>query len=162
MLPKQWVEEATTSKISQRPVWVSSQSKNDSSDWLQGYGYQFWRCRHNAFRADGLAGQFIIVMPDQDAVIVLTSEAPDMQAEISMVWTYLLPAIHNNKLPPSSKNLSTLKQKLSSLALPVPPKSTESAALQNISGKAFEIEPNEKHITDLSFLSKGDSCVVTL
>ena len=32
-------------------------------DWIQGYGYQMWRCRHNAFRADGARGQFIIVIP---------------------------------------------------------------------------------------------------
>src|ERR1700754_574276 len=51
VLPKEWVEEATTFKIDQAPG--VAQSKRDSSDWMQGYFYQFWRCRHNAFRADG-------------------------------------------------------------------------------------------------------------
>jgi CubicO group peptidase (beta-lactamase class C family) len=47
LLPKAWVEEATTFKIDQAPG--VAQSKKDSSDWMQGYCYQFWRCRHNAF-----------------------------------------------------------------------------------------------------------------
>ena len=29
----------------------------DNNEWVQGYGYQMWICRHNAFRADGYAGQ---------------------------------------------------------------------------------------------------------
>ncbi len=58
VIPASWVEEATTFKIDQAPDAL--QSKRDSSDWLQGYCYQFWRCRDNAFRADGAFGQFII------------------------------------------------------------------------------------------------------
>ena len=60
------------------------------SDWLQGYGYQMWRCRHNAVRADGARGQFIILLPENDTVIVLTAEQDDMQAEINLVWDYFL------------------------------------------------------------------------
>ena len=65
----------------------------EKSDWLQGYGYQMWRCRHNAFRADGAVGQFIIVIPDKDAVVVTTAFAPNMQLEINLIWDYILPAL---------------------------------------------------------------------
>ena len=91
ILPAEWVEEATTKKIDQNPD--ASQAARDSSEWLQGYCYQMWRCRHNAFRADGAYGQYIIVMPDQNAVIAITAETTDMQDEINLVWKYLLPAI---------------------------------------------------------------------
>ena len=47
-----------------------------TSDWLQGYGYQMWRCRHNAYRADGANGQYILVLPDKDAVIAVTANIP--------------------------------------------------------------------------------------
>ena len=47
--------------------------KPKDSDWLQGYGYQMWRCRHNAVRADGANGQYIIILPEQDAVIAMTA-----------------------------------------------------------------------------------------
>ncbi|MEJ7711398.1 MAG: serine hydrolase [Pyrinomonadaceae bacterium] len=162
ILPKEWIEEATTAKIEQGPVWVSPQTKKDSSDWLQGYCYQFWRCRYNAFRADGAFGQFIIVMPDQDAVIVLTAETPDMQDEINLIWKFLLPAIHKDKLPANENMAATLKGKLSSLALPLPAKSAASSVATRISGKTFAIEPNEQRIEAVSFQFKDETCHVAL
>ena len=65
----------------------------ETSDWVQGYGYQMWRCRHNAFRADGADGQYIIVIPDKDAVIVTTAHIGNMQQEINLIWDHLLPAL---------------------------------------------------------------------
>lgn len=64
-----------------------------TSDWLQGYGYQMWRCRHNGYRADGANGQYILVLPDKDAVIAVTAHIGDMQAELDLIWKYLLPAL---------------------------------------------------------------------
>jgi CubicO group peptidase (beta-lactamase class C family)/predicted glycoside hydrolase/deacetylase ChbG (UPF0249 family) len=93
LLPEAWFEEATSAKIMQAPVWVKPGTKAENSDWMQGYGYQLWRCRHNAYRADGAHGQFIIVIPEKDAVIVTTANADDMQAEIDLIWEYLLPAL---------------------------------------------------------------------
>ena len=68
---------------------------NTQPDWQVGYGFQFWRCRHNAFRADGAGGQYILVLPDQDAVIAVTANLQDMQAEINLIWEFLLPALEN-------------------------------------------------------------------
>ena len=147
ILPAAWINEASTLKIIQHPQY--SQAKRDSSDWEQGYCYQMWRCRHNAYRADGAFGQFIIIMPDEDAVIVITAETPNMQEEINLVWQYLLPAMHINKLPVNKSTASTLQQKLSSLTVPLPAK-TISPEPTNISNKTFLIEPNEKHIKSLS------------
>ncbi|MEP6597409.1 MAG: serine hydrolase [Ginsengibacter sp.] len=159
IIPATWVEEASTLKIIQHPEY--SQAKKDSSDWEQGYCYQMWRCRHNAFRADGAFGQFIIVMPDEDAVIAITAETPDMQEEINLVWNFLLPAIHKDKLPFKTNLSSTLKQKLSSLALPVIAKST-SPGKAVILNKTFLLEPNEKHIQSLSFNFHDNTCDIKL
>ena len=93
ILPESWIDEATTAKITQAPVWVTPGTKAKDSDWMQGYGYQLWRCRHNSYRADGAQGQFIIVVPEKDAVIVTTANIEDMQAEINLIWDYLLPAL---------------------------------------------------------------------
>src|SRR5258706_15826678 len=97
ILPTAWIDEASTVKIIQHPEY--SQAKRDSSDWEQGYCYQMWRCRHNAFRGDGAFVQFIIIVPGEDAVIAITAETPDMQEEINLVWQYLLPAMQKDKLP---------------------------------------------------------------
>ncbi len=65
----------------------------DKQDWVQGYGYQMWRCRHNAFRADGAYGQYIIVIPDKNVVIATTENAKDMRVEINKMWDHLLRAL---------------------------------------------------------------------
>lgn len=158
ILPVLWIDEATTLKIYQAPD--APQSKKDSSDWMQGYCYQMWRCRHNCFRADGAYGQYIIVMPDQDAVIAITAETPDMQDEINLVWEYLLPAIKTDKLAENSALTATLKQRLSSLALPLSAAKSNSSLVTGISDKTYTLGTNEKHT--ITFQFSDNSCKVSM
>src|SRR5262245_43043714 len=83
LVPAAWVEAATARQ--------TSNGSNPMSDWEQGYGYQFWRCRHDAYRGDGAFGQYCVVLPEQDAVIAITSGVRDMQAVLNLVWDKLLP-----------------------------------------------------------------------
>jgi hypothetical protein len=159
IIPAEWIEEASTSKIDQAPDMP--QAKKDSSDWTQGYCYQMWRCRHHAFRADGAFGQFIIIMPDEDAVIAINAETPNMQDEINLVWNYLLPGMHTGKLEEDTQTTATLKQKLSSLALPDLPGSKDSELAGEISGKTFTLAPNSKNLESLTFSFSNNECMVT-
>ena len=101
ILPAEWVREASSNLVWSVPHMLTPElcerigMTKENSDWLQGYGYQMWRCRHNAYRADGANGQYIIVLPDQDAVIAMTANLRDMQGEINLVWDYILPALKN-------------------------------------------------------------------
>lgn len=160
VIPAGWVEEATTFKIDQAPDAL--QSKKDSSDWMQGYCYQFWRCRNNAFRADGAYGQFIIVMPEKDAVIAITAESPDMQNEINMIWKYLLPAMKDGSLSENSKAAETLKQRLSSLALQLPAKVPESPVAALVSSKTCVLENNDQRFESFSVKFSGDTCILSI
>ena len=148
IIPSAWVEEASTFKIDQKPEL--SQAEKDKSDWTQGYCYQMWRCKNNAYRGDGAFGQYIIVMPDQDAVIAITSETGDMQDELNLVWKHLLPAMGNKKLPVSSNTLA-LKQKMASLSLKAPLKNISPGSLPLIAGKTIVLDKNEKNIERFSF-----------
>ena len=71
LLPESWIQQASSRQV--------SNGSDPDRDWDQGYGFQFWRCRNNAFRGDGKDGQFCFVMPDQDAVVVMTADSQDMQ-----------------------------------------------------------------------------------
>ncbi len=96
LISTEWIAEATAKHIDCRPAGVRPEditTKPEDSDWLQGYCYQMWRCRHGVVRADGANGQYIIVMPEQNAVIAMTANIGDMQAEINLVWDHLLPAL---------------------------------------------------------------------
>ena len=110
ILPKSWVKEATGFQI-------DNNQGQESSDWQQGYGYQFWRCRHDAFRGDGKDGQFCIVMPKDDMVVVMTAKNGNMQRQLEVVWEYLLPAIEQGSLPENPEKLEELSGRVDSLRL---------------------------------------------
>lgn len=162
ILPAAWVEEATSFKIQQATEKLPAHLTKDSSDWHQGYCYQFWRSRNNAYRADGAFGQFILVMPDQDAVLAITAESPDMQDELNLVSKYLLPAMHKDKLPANAPMAASLKQQLSALALPVPARSSGTPLVSTVSGRTFTLSANEKNIEAISFQFKDNLCHVSI
>ncbi|MBK7627668.1 MAG: serine hydrolase [Bacteroidales bacterium] len=156
LLPAEWIDEATSFKIDQAPN--APKAIKDSSDWTQGYCYQFWRCRNNAYRGDGAYGQYMIVFPDQDAVLAITSQTDDMQKELNLVWKYLLPAMHKESLPANEDAVSALRTRLLSLALKPENKSASSNIGNMISGKKFLFKPNNQQIQSLSLIN-GDSLV---
>jgi hypothetical protein len=61
-------------------------------DWQQGYGFQLWMSRHG-YRGDGAFGQYMLVLPEHDAVVAIFSGNEDMQALLDHVWAHLLPAM---------------------------------------------------------------------
>jgi len=160
LLPGKWIEEATTFKIEQAPQAL--QAEKDSSDWMQGYGYQFSLCRHNGYRGDGAYGQYMIVMPKLDAVIVMTAEKGNMQPQLNLVWKYLLPGIKEGKLASNNESLKKLTARLSSLALPVNVKQSTSNIEKSIAGKTFVLEPNEYKIESVNINFADKICHVSL
>ena len=143
LVPAAWIEEAT-----------SRQTANGSaptSDWDQGYGYQFWRSRHNTYRGDGAFGQYCMVMPEYDAVVAITSGVRDMQAVMNLVWSKLLPAMKPDRLPEDSDGQRRLKTKLATLMVKPQPGQIASTLTQTISGKWFEFPPNDLGIVAISF-----------
>ncbi len=109
VLPSTWVDLATSGQIATAPP-------ETNPDWAQGYGFQFWMARHG-YRGDGAYGQFCIVLPEQDAVVVITSATPSMQAVVDDVYTHLLPAFDGSSSPSDAAALVT---RLANVALPLP------------------------------------------
>jgi hypothetical protein len=159
IVPNEWVEEASRKKIDQDPS--ASQSAKDSSDWLQGYCYQMWRSRNNAFRADGAFGQFIIMMPDKDAVVVITAETANMQSEFNLVWKYIFPAFKEETLPANPNAYSKLKKTIASLALPLVV-SKPSPIQSSISQKQFGIASSTTNYRTIGFDFKNGKCTLHL
>jgi CubicO group peptidase (beta-lactamase class C family) len=92
LVPADWIQQATCKQV--------SNGTDPDSDWSQGYGFQFWQCRQNAYRGDGANGQFCIVIPEHDIVVAMTAETKDMQSELNLVWKFLLPAIRTRNAAP--------------------------------------------------------------
>ena len=160
ILPAAWVEEASTMKIMQNPSAPAEELK--SSDWLQGYCYQMWRSRHNSYRGDGANGQYILVLPEQDAVIITTAEAPDMQGEIDLIWEHLLPAFQPKKLPSEPKVLAALKSKIATLALPLPTSAPLATRQPTLDGLRFGVIVGEKSLSEIRFDFIKNVCYLSL
>jgi len=99
IIPAEWVAEMSKKQVeSINPGTRIEEAEakgltKETSDWMQGYGYQMWRCRPGCFRADGARGQYIIVVPDKNAVIAITSDVENLQGELNLVWKNILPAL---------------------------------------------------------------------
>ncbi|HWH70357.1 MAG TPA: serine hydrolase, partial [Candidatus Sulfotelmatobacter sp.] len=111
LLPSAWVEQATTRQV---PNDQESHAQI-GIDWQQGYGFQFWRCTHNAFRGDGAGGQLCIVLPEQDAAVAITAQTGNFQGEMNAIWDHLLPAFQAAALPEDTASQQKLKQVLATL-----------------------------------------------
>ena len=162
LLPEAWVAEATTRQVSNAP--------NPASDWEQGYGYQFWRCQHDAYRGDGAFGQYCIVMPEQDAVLAITSGIPDMQVLLDLVWEHLLPAmvaaLPDAALPDDEAANAKLRRRLDDLELASPGGRRSSPRAALLTGQTYYFDANhfdadDEHIESLRFDFADDGCVLT-
>ena len=119
LLSREWVRLATARQTWSGGIVVQSQTIGSGSDWNQGYGFQFWRCRHGAYRADGASGQLTVVFPEQDAVVSVNAGLDDMQRELNLIWEHLLPAFGPGALAEDETALAELRTKCASLALPL-------------------------------------------
>ncbi|WP_307865175.1 serine hydrolase domain-containing protein [Myceligenerans salitolerans] len=85
LVPGEWIEAATSRQI--------HSTHDDWPEWRQGYGFQFWRSRFGAYRADGAFGQYAIVWPEHDVVLAITSGVQNLQSVQDAVWGALLPTL---------------------------------------------------------------------
>jgi CubicO group peptidase (beta-lactamase class C family) len=143
IVPSQWVEEATTRQ--------TANGSSPNSDWDQGYGYQFWRSRHNTYRGDGAFGQYCMVIPEFDAVVAITSGVRDMQSVMNLVWNKLLPAMKPNNLPENAVERGKLKAKLAGLVVKLPSGQPTMPLAAKVSGRWFSFPENDRGIEAVSF-----------
>lgn len=151
ILPQGWVARASGAH-------VSTAEHPGTTDWQQGYGYQLWRCRDDAFRADGAWGQFAVVVPDAGLVVAVTTCSPDTQALLDGIWEVLLPALSPAPLdagdgaadeaagaaeaPEAPEAAEALGRRLRGAALPAP---ASSGPAPGEGPWEFAHEPTEAH-----------------
>lgn len=96
LLPSSWIEECSSYQIDNETDDISDFEKKAnqiSADWIQGYCYQMWRGLHNSYRADGAYGQYIIVLPEQDAVVVMTAHSKNNRLQMRLMWDHIFPVL---------------------------------------------------------------------
>jgi len=153
LISEEWVDEATS--------FQTSNGSNPESDWEQGYGYQFWQCKHDVYRGDGAFGQYCIVIPQHNAVIAITSGTNDMHAILNLVWDHLLPAFLEKALPKDEENYQALENKLSDMSLSTIAGEVSSPTAETISNKSYTMEANETKILSMLFELTGPEYSIT-
>lgn len=143
LIPAAWIEAATSAQ-------VSNGDPATSDDWKQGYGYQFWRSRHNAYRADGAFGQYCVVLPEHESVLAINANVVDMPRILDIAWRHVLPALtgggEQRPIPPQS--------------VPAPAGSATSPTAQRISGDTWIMDANEEGIRAVRLTFEPDRCLL--
>lgn len=155
LLPPSWVEQATA-------VQMATGDPGDG-DWAQGYGYHFWRCRHGAYRADGVFGQYCIVMPEQDAVLAITGgmDVFEMQQPLNLVWEILLPAMGDGALAEDAVSQQRLTEKLAQLQHQPVQGHAGSPIVAQVSGRLYQVDANTMQIETIALHFNEAGCTFT-
>ncbi|TPW75412.1 serine hydrolase domain-containing protein [Schumannella soli] len=153
LVPADWLDLATSPQIATTDVAPFAGGAPGPGDWELGYGFQFWRSRHGAYRADGAFGQFIVVLPELETVVVTTAGLDPMDAVLDAIWTDLLPgigALPDADAAPAAAALpetetapdagSDEPARLSGLRLPPQPGTSTSSRAHDLLGRRFAID----------------------
>jgi len=153
ILPEQWINEATSKHIS---------NGEGDHDWALGYGYQFWRCQHGAYRADGAFGQLCVVLPDQDAVIAITAASNSIQGILNAVWEHLLPNMKDVPLLEEQALAAKLADQLKNLSIDPPQLQRSSFQEDQLNGITYTLDDNQFSLATISISFNNDEAEVTL
>jgi len=122
--------------------WVFSNLIRPLTD---GYGYQWWLDKSGIFSALGVGGQYIMVAPKENLIVIATSKlkSKDSFLPVTLLKKFIIPAIESNKPLPANK---TAQEKLLSYSktptLQTEIKSTSELPpiAQKISNKSYSLD----------------------
>lgn len=158
LIPKEWVKEATSFKIK------TGDNSGQRSDWAQGYAYQMWCGQNNSVRLDGMAGQFVVLFPDKDAIVVFTANARNTQKELDLMHDYLVPAIQSDKALASDPGAyNEMLKRTKALRISPGDSQTMNADFESeISGREFALAQNDYDIQSIYLAFDGSECTFAL
>ena len=117
--------------------WITQMSTRQADGGDYGYGYQTWMCAYpGAVRADGALGQYVIVVPEKDVVIVLTEASfTNGKPQRNLIWNKFLPSLSDKPLE-VGRDYQLLLEKQRTYQLPVAVgKEKNSSLMKKLSGK---------------------------
>lgn len=159
VLPEGWVEQSTARQVDNSGAKVMLDGK-------PGYGYQFWRLRKNAYCAFGMAGQFVVVIPDKDAVFVSTANTQfvrdGQQLILDCLWEALYPAIGEERSMYDDEEGADSVDCLQSLKLGLPAGRPDSGIAPAVSARSYALADNPHRIAACRFQFKKENSFIKL
>lgn len=157
IIPADYMREAKSWQIQNGP---------GSADWCQGYGFQFWRCQHQCVRGDGASGQYVVMDPRRDSVLVINSAIRNMQEPLDLFWGTMIDAQTDAPLPEDPAALDELRALERSLQSPmatrVAAQATAMAPEPVPAPRAFAASPNVWGLATVSLGFRADGADIEL
>lgn len=88
-LSEEWVNTATSVHVSSSVINPTGYAKDEE----QGYGYYFWKNTMGGYHSYGREGQYILIFPEKNAVIVTQAMHNDAQQVLDAVWEFIWPQL---------------------------------------------------------------------
>lgn len=130
LVSAEWVDEMMTVRVVRKA--------ND-------YGYQIWLCEYpGAWRADGAFGQYIIIVPQKNMVVVLNQCSRSKGwPERGNIWNTVVKNAQGCAIEADPDELAALKEYVSSASLPLLKGDADNANAKKFNGKEYKLEKNK-------------------
>ena len=125
-------------------AWISYKFLQRFSD---GYGYMWWLHKEGYYAAFGTAGQYLIVAPEENLVVMITNSSGDAGVFYSgkLFSDYILEAIQSDQAIAANE---AGQNELMALSTPLAPSQTRQAVAElpaialDVSGETYSLEAN--------------------
>jgi len=162
IVPTEWVKESITPNAFPKNVvdMLDASGNKDkkltTSNWraanffrsfADGYGYQWWLDKDGSYSAVGVGGQYIMVVPKKNLMVVVTNSSSRLGVFFprKILDKYILPAIVSNKAvaqnKPAYNELIDRSGPPELITIPNPTPILPETAME-ISGKTYSLEKN--------------------
>ena len=130
-----------------------------ATDGNQGYGYQVWQSKWpGSFRADGAMGQYTVVVPQEDLVVVILGMKLYGHEELACIWNQLMPGVKSTPLQPEKKLQKRLENLCASAKLTLPQGKRNGKKTDAFMGRQLQLDANRFKLKSI----KVDSNMLTL
>ena len=130
LVPSQWVDEMMTVRVVRKA--------ND-------YGYQIWLCEYpGAWRADGAFGQYIIIVPQKDMVVVLNQCSRSKGwPERGNIWNTVVKNGMGCTIEADPDELDALHNYEATASLPLLKGDATNSLAKKYNGKEYKLDKNK-------------------
>lgn len=154
LLPRAYMRAATARQI-------DNSLYQESPDEGMGYGYQFWRIRHNGFAFFGMGCQYAICLPDQDLVVLTTGyeqlNGKAAREIFGALWREIYPKLEKKPLPENPQAHARLLETARSLELVRPRGAAHSEMEKSVRERRYQMGENRMGIEWVEFSFEEDA-----
>ena len=130
-----------------------------ATDGNQGYGYQVWQSKWpGSYRADGAMGQYTVVVPQEDLVVVILGMKLYGHEELACIWNQLMPGLKTEPLQLEKKLQKKLDNLCAKASLQLPQgKSMSKKREIDLCSKVLVLDPNKHDYKSLAVIPVRDN-----